>query len=73
MDTSAILERINALLPGGNGESPMKRVMGIFTLLAVVYIATWIMNPAFMSGFNQENLMARARRCSASWASAWPS
>ncbi len=39
----------------------MKRILGIFTLLVVVYLVTWALSGAgtFMSGFNQENLMRR--------------
>ncbi|MEM9017536.1 MAG: ABC transporter permease, partial [Verrucomicrobiota bacterium] len=43
----------------------MKRVLGIFILLLVVYLATWIMSDlipnrtSFLSPFNQENLLRR--------------
>ncbi|MEM7600273.1 MAG: ABC transporter permease [Verrucomicrobiota bacterium] len=43
----------------------MKRILGIFILLLVVYLATWIMSDlmtgrqSFLSGFNQENLLRR--------------
>jgi len=43
----------------------MKRVLGIFILLIVVYLATWIMSDlmtgrqSFLSAFNQENLLRR--------------
>jgi len=43
----------------------MKRILGIFVLLAAVYLATWIMSDlstgrqSFLSPFNQENLLRR--------------
>lgn len=43
----------------------MKRILGIFILLIVVYLATWIMSDlmtgrqSFLSAFNQENLLRR--------------
>ena len=43
----------------------MKRTLGIFTLLVVVYFATWLMSDfftgrqSFLSAFNQENLLRR--------------
>lgn len=43
----------------------MKRILGIFILLIVVYIGTWIMSDlmtgrqSFLSAFNQENLLRR--------------
>lgn len=43
----------------------MKRIVGIFVLLVVVYIATWIMSDvmtgrqSFLRAFNQENLLRR--------------
>jgi len=43
----------------------MKRTLGIFTLLLVVYLATWVMSDlltgrqSFLSAFNQENLLRR--------------
>jgi len=43
----------------------MKRILGIFVLLVVVYLATWIMSDlltgrqSFLSPFNQENLLRR--------------
>lgn len=43
----------------------MKRILGIFVLLAVVYLATWIASDlvtgrqSFFTGFNQENLLRR--------------
>lgn len=43
----------------------MKRILGIFTLLVVVYLATWLMSDfftgrqSFLSAFNQENLLRR--------------
>lgn len=43
----------------------MKRILGIFVLLVVVYIATWVMSDvmtgrqSFMRAFNQENLLRR--------------
>ncbi|MFT5467434.1 MAG: ribose transport system permease protein [Verrucomicrobiales bacterium] len=48
----------------------MKRILGILILLAVVYVATWIMadwnywfgdqrKAVFMTGYNQENLLRR--------------
>jgi len=43
----------------------MKRILGIFVLLVVVYLATWIMSDlatgrqSFLSAFNQENLLRR--------------
>lgn len=43
----------------------MKRIVGIFVLLVVVYLATWIMSDlmtgrqSFMRAFNQENLLRR--------------
>lgn len=43
----------------------MKRVLGIFVLLVVVYLATWLMSDlltgrqSFLSPFNQENLLRR--------------
>ncbi|MEM6278183.1 MAG: ABC transporter permease [Verrucomicrobiota bacterium] len=46
----------------------MKRILGIFILLVVVYLATWIMSDlmtgrqSFLSGFNQENLLRRTAR-----------
>lgn len=44
----------------------MKRILGIFVLLLVVYVATWIMSDlltgrqSFLSPFNQENLIRRS-------------
>lgn len=43
----------------------MKRILGIFVLLLVVYLGTWVMadvmtgRSSFFSGFNQENLIRR--------------
>lgn len=43
----------------------MKRILGIFVLLIVVYLATWVMSDlmtgrqSFLSAFNQENLLRR--------------
>tara|TARA_R110000850_G_scaffold22504_15_gene66663 strand:- start:282 stop:1265 length:984 start_codon:yes stop_codon:yes gene_type:complete len=43
----------------------MKRTLGIFTLLVVVYLTTWVMSDlltgrqSFLSAFNQENLLRR--------------
>lgn len=43
----------------------MKRILGIFVLLVVVYLATWIFSDlmtgrrSFLSAFNQENLLRR--------------
>ena len=43
----------------------MKRILGIFVLLVVVYLATWVMSDvmtgrkSFLSAFNQENLLRR--------------
>lgn len=43
----------------------MKRILGIFTLLLAVYLATWLMSDfftgrqSFLSAFNQENLLRR--------------
>lgn len=43
----------------------MKRILGIFILLIIVYLATWIMSDlmtgrqSFLSAFNQENLLRR--------------
>ena len=43
----------------------MKRILGIFVLLIVVYLGTWIMSDlmtgrqSFLSAFNQENLLRR--------------
>jgi ribose transport system permease protein len=43
----------------------MKRTLGIFTLLVIVYLATWLMSDfftgrqSFLSAFNQENLLRR--------------
>ncbi len=43
----------------------MKRILGIFILLVVVYLATWLMSDlltgrrSFLSPFNQENLLRR--------------
>lgn len=43
----------------------MKRILGIFVLLVLVYLATWIMSDlmtgrqSFLSAFNQENLLRR--------------
>lgn len=43
----------------------MKRILGIFVLLIVVYLATWLMSDlltgrkSFLSPFNQENLLRR--------------
>ncbi len=55
MDFTALLDRIRAFL-----DAKDKRVLGIFALLFVVYVATWIMNSnAFMLGYNQENLIRR--------------
>ncbi|MEM1294679.1 MAG: ABC transporter permease [Verrucomicrobiota bacterium] len=56
MDFTIILNSLKDKL--GKNES-LKRVLGIFALLFVVYLATWIMNPSFMSGYNQENLIRR--------------
>ena len=46
-------------------KGPMKRILGIFVLLVVVYLATWVMSDlvtgrqSFLSAFNQENLLRR--------------
>ncbi len=56
MDFIVLLQRIGGAI--GKNES-LKRVLGILALLVVVYVATWIMNPSFMSGYNQENLIRR--------------
>lgn len=56
MDFNIILNAVKHRL--SKNES-LKRVLGIFALLFVVYVATWIMNPSFMSGYNQENLIRR--------------
>ena len=43
----------------------MKRIIGILTLLILVYLFTWVMSDlvtgrqSFLSGFNQENLLRR--------------
>lgn len=43
----------------------MKRILGIFILLVLVYLGTWVMSDlmtgrqSFLSGFNQENLLRR--------------
>lgn len=43
----------------------MKRILGIFTLLVIVYLFTWVMSDlltgrqSFLSAFNQENLLRR--------------
>ncbi|MDF1862166.1 MAG: ABC transporter permease [Verrucomicrobiales bacterium] len=43
----------------------MKRILGIFVLLLLVYLTTWVMSDlmtgrkSFLSGFNQENLLRR--------------
>tara|TARA_R110002096_G_scaffold54517_10_gene140571 strand:- start:1123 stop:2172 length:1050 start_codon:yes stop_codon:yes gene_type:complete len=56
MDFTQIGHQIKAAI--GQNDS-LKRVIGIFALLFVVYVVTWIMNPSFMSGYNQENLIRR--------------
>jgi ribose transport system permease protein len=42
-----------------NQSEGMKRVLGIFVLLMVVYIVTAIINPNFVGAYNQENLIRR--------------
>ena len=45
-------------LTGPQNEG-MKRILGIFVLLMVVYIVTAIINPNFLGSYNQENLIRR--------------
>ncbi|MBH52837.1 MAG: sugar ABC transporter permease [Opitutaceae bacterium] len=37
----------------------MKRILGIFVLLMMVYVVTAIINPNFLGSYNQENLIRR--------------
>src|SRR6185503_20250037 len=41
----------------GYGEGTMKKILGILALLVVVFVLTALLNPQFVSAYNQENLV----------------
>ena len=52
------MKSIFSKLVGSQSEG-MKRILGIFVLLMVVYVVTAIINPNFLGAYNQENLIRR--------------